>query len=501
MGIQEKRERRELIIVSILFVITLGILVYLFPYSGDDWAWGSSIGVERLETGFKNYNGRYLGNLLVMLLTRSNILRVIVITLTLYGIVILASRFSSAGKINNSNIYLAMVLILFTPRDIWTQSVVWTAGYSNYVISVVLILIYFYYIKKYFEQDSIEKNNKTSLIIFFLGLITTLFMEHITLYSVILGAFVIVFTKIKFKRIYSINISYLLGTVIGTIIMFSNGAYRTIVEGNESYRSIPKSGGFIIEALKSYFTVVYKQLALNNVILNIILATIIILIVIKNYKKLNQNKIKYIIYSNLIIIIGYTTYGIIKSMNPEWSLFLKYTKYFEGIFSIVFYLALISFVFYFIEDKAKKIKLLFLLGSISILVGPLFVVKPIGPRCFFVTYVIFNLIVLELFTYLNISKNISIMKVIFISIISVQFVYMFSIYGYIYKINNERLVVVRTGIELEEKVIKIPELPYKKYVWTGDPFSFWTDRFKLFYEIPKDVEIITVNLKEWNKIK
>lgn len=39
----------------------IAALCWLFPYTGDDWAWGSQIGIERLKSGFANYNGRYVG--------------------------------------------------------------------------------------------------------------------------------------------------------------------------------------------------------------------------------------------------------------------------------------------------------------------------------------------------------------------------------------------------------------------------------------------------------
>lgn len=53
----------------------IAILCYLFPYTGDDWAWGSKIGIDRLNNWFENYNGRYVGNLIVLAMTRSNLFK------------------------------------------------------------------------------------------------------------------------------------------------------------------------------------------------------------------------------------------------------------------------------------------------------------------------------------------------------------------------------------------------------------------------------------------
>ena len=41
------------------------------PFCSDDWAWGASVGAQRLASHFRGYNGRYLGNLLILLLTKS----------------------------------------------------------------------------------------------------------------------------------------------------------------------------------------------------------------------------------------------------------------------------------------------------------------------------------------------------------------------------------------------------------------------------------------------
>ena len=54
------------------------LLCYFFPYSGDDWAWGTQIGIDRLNIWFDNYNGRYAGNLLILAITRSKLLRIII---------------------------------------------------------------------------------------------------------------------------------------------------------------------------------------------------------------------------------------------------------------------------------------------------------------------------------------------------------------------------------------------------------------------------------------
>ena len=62
-------------ILCVLALAALILLAALAPYVDDDWDWGGPGGLERLAQGFADYNGRYLGNVLVLLLTRSRALK------------------------------------------------------------------------------------------------------------------------------------------------------------------------------------------------------------------------------------------------------------------------------------------------------------------------------------------------------------------------------------------------------------------------------------------
>ena len=85
--------KRRLVFYSIGFVFVF-LLSLLFPYSGDDWAWGSQIGLDRLAAHFEAYNGRYVGNLIVLALTRSNVLKALCMSLFIVGIIYMIEKIS-----------------------------------------------------------------------------------------------------------------------------------------------------------------------------------------------------------------------------------------------------------------------------------------------------------------------------------------------------------------------------------------------------------------------
>lgn len=51
-------------------VVAFWLIARHVPAMADDWAWGSKLGTDRLQTWFSGYNGRYMGNVVVILMTR-----------------------------------------------------------------------------------------------------------------------------------------------------------------------------------------------------------------------------------------------------------------------------------------------------------------------------------------------------------------------------------------------------------------------------------------------
>lgn len=489
-----KQKKNKIIIFIVITTIVL-ILTSLFPYSGDDWAWGSSVGLERLRDGFEGYNGRYLGNIAVLLMTRSNIFRIITMTVVLMGIIIIIYRFTN--KNNLTLVILTTMLIFAMPKEIFKQAVVWTSGFSNYVLSTILVLIYIYMIRSIFKKEYFEYGNKNIIVAFLLGISGTLFMENVTIYIVLLSLGVIIYTFLKFKKLYRFTITYAIGSIIGTIIMFSNSAYYNVATNSDNYRAVATSqeSGMIQGMIEAYTNIIHRQLFLNNTILNLCLVAVLLMVV---YKSKVIVKKKFALDFCLLGIIGYNFYSVIKKISPEWQILLRYTKYFEGIISIIYFISLMGFILIYIKDKEKRDKLIFILVSILFLAGPLLVVKPIGSRCFFITYIFFILLINELLDIVVIN-NICFNKGI--SIIScILAIHLISIYLYVFKIDCERIRFVEEQLKSNTKEIVLTELPYPNYLWTDTPTeSVWIDRFKLFHNIPKDVELKVITLKEWHK--
>lgn len=84
-------------IVCLSVLCLLVLLAALMPYVDDDWDWGTQGGLDRLSEGFADYNGRYLGNLHVLLLTRAPLLKALLVGCGLLPFAYRPARAAKAG--------------------------------------------------------------------------------------------------------------------------------------------------------------------------------------------------------------------------------------------------------------------------------------------------------------------------------------------------------------------------------------------------------------------
>ena len=126
------------------------------------------------------------------------------------------------------------------------------------------------------------------------------------------------------------------------------------------------------------------------------------------------------------------------------------------------------------------------------MIAPLLVVTPIGSRCFFAPYVMFIYFAIELYSHFDdVSKErfANYSKVLAV-IVAVGTLFLFYIYGTIYKNQNERVEKAQVDAKNGKTVVEVQELPYKYYVWCSDVYEeTWETRFKLFYDIDQNVKL------------
>lgn len=488
--------RNDKFIYISIFVIML-ILFYFMPYQGDDWEWGGAFGLERLGEFFKDFNGRYLGNLFIVTMSRSMIFRSFVTTSYLFLVVYLIKKVFNFKR--PVELYLVIILLLAMDSTIMSQAIAWSSGFANYVPPVAIFLLVIYINKEMFSNDNYAISNKKCILMLLLGIIGALFVEHMSIYNLCLSIFLIVYNKLKQKKYILANIYYFIGALAGTILMFSNGGYYRVLQHQDEYREVVKSADFFSRIFYGYFGKIYRPYILNAVVLNVILGVIVLIIGV-NFLQKNKVKanVKLTVKTLMFIIGSFNFYNIFRVAFLESYLSsISFIRIVEGVISLIYIVSIILTLFLTIKEDALKRKIFFLIFSTFVMVGPLFFVSPVGSRCFFPVYVFLVGAVVLLFKYIQDNKLIKIDKPYFIrSIMILLFLIIFLIYSSIISVDLQRKSYIKNN--QNEGKLYLPKLPFSNYHWNGNPYDEgFVEKYKDFYGIREEVEVIFLNYEKW----
>lgn len=485
-----KQNSKQLPLLAVYAVIFVALLVLcsLFPYSGDDWAWGSSIGLERLSNWFDNYSGRYAGNLIVLALTRSNVLKTVTMATCLTGIVSLVNKITGNQK---NAVYLISSVMLLMPVPMLRQAVVWTSGFANYTTSIFLMLIYICYVRGIYEDELPKYPIWHAVPMLLLGFVGSMIVEHITIYSLVLGLYVILFVLIKFKKLVASHIAFFVGAVAGALTMFSNSVYHSVATGEDGYRTMGDGGivGTVKRALNAYLNTIMPEGFLDNFVLNVVLAGMCVVLWICVRKFISKKLVRIIGEMSLAVIVMFASLSVMNAVSG-----VKATGFLtkcEGLATLVYIVAMGVFLLVLPLEINKRVKLLFYYLSVGCMIAPLFVVTPIGSRCFFAPYVMMLVLALDIYANVNEEVREKISKALRVTVLTafVAFAFLFYVYFVIHTADVKRVEKAVQDSQTQS-VIEVKRLPYNDYVWCSDvKDKVWKDRFKLFNGIDKSVEI------------
>lgn len=480
---KEQKIKKNKIIKCILMFLLLCIFFYFVPYTDDDLRWGSQTGLHRLQNGFAGYGGRYLGYLIVLGLTRSVVLKVLfmsaVITMMAYLI-----RYITQLQIAP---YIVLLSIMVAPLSLFSSTIGWVSGFSNYVTSICFTLVFIAY-AAYFDRK-VEKQQQGWLIVplSLLGIVNTLLVEHFTIYNVLLGIFVAVAFALKYKHVFIQFAGYIIGTLVGTCWMFSNSAYHRVLNGKDSYRDIGQSIYYSLYEICKYGY-------LDNVVMNIVILIVLLFIVLKlrkNLYKLEQSLVDSCLLINFVYLIA----GVLfKNLFDGTEVVDRKFRLAFVVMTLLSVFAHIMIVMIFAKYHQSFKKILFLLISIIIMDAPFLVVNPVTPRVFFGAYILYTIefciITNELCREMDVCSERNILKFCKMGL-AVGAVFYISIFSSIYKADMERLQDIRKQAAEGKKKVVMYSIPYEQFVHDITLHEKWELKgYKKFYNLPKNLKLI-----------
>lgn len=495
------------VIIS-LFIITF-IILYGSPVNGDDWFFIRYGGVtleniaDKTSRYWHSLNGRVLGNLGSIVFSRYKLVRELVKAIIVFGTILFIFKCNLTEKENKKNIWIIItfILVFSMPKEIYRETYSWMSGFFNYVPPILIILIYIYMVRNIFAKQKIKDQWYKVVVSFTLGLLSQLYIENITIFTLIMSFFLIIWYWVEQNKISHIMLAHFLGSMIGGFIMFSSPTYRQMAQNEYGQRSISLGISDLLRTARANYEIFSLYSIRKEILLLVLISFACIIILYLN----KRNGIKYSMtqqLSGVILIVtpiyAYITSKFANNIYISGSI-LKICL--DGIGWMI-YLLTISYVIYTcVKNISYRNRSIFFLWCALISVAPMLFVQPLGPRCFYISHIFIICVVINLLAYIDdelhiFNDNLICQSVCVIFIFVASFyVYIFGKIGYIDRISLDH---INNEMKKGKSEIILPLFPYDQYI--HEPYA--VDKMGghlYYYKTPEDIQFKYVSYDEWIK--
>lgn len=466
------------------FWVSFAALAYLFPYNGDDWAWGSHVGLHRLHTWFHNYNGRYAGDLVVLFLVRTPWLAPLVmsavVALSLFLVLDLTAHRTPLGYSFAAALFLAM------PRSQWREAVAWLSGFSNYAFATACLLAFLWATKLDWTNRLTRWAAPRRAGILVLAFVSALFVENVTIYLVLASLVAVVALAIGRRRAPWDALCWFLGCAAGAALMFSNSEYRRAQHAGNGYHRVEHAGiGHKLARLSGPMS---RMVFGGNIALEIVLVLVIALAALGVARTGRR-----VLARVMVVLAGFfliATWGVLIVGSRSAGVF----KYVHGLAGLVLLGLLCASAALTVGDRGRRLGVYACSLSVPVLVLPLAFVNPVGPRCFYCTYFVLLVLAGLVFTE-PLPVRMPRLRPALTALASVAAVALFAVYFAVYAIvthaADQRIQRVRAEVAAGATTVHLRPLPFRSYVHDPDPApGRETGRFKAFYHLPKKLRVV-----------
>lgn len=480
----------------VLFLIFYLWMAAQIPYTHDDWDWGTSHGIEQWVNA--TFNARYVGNFFVVIMTRSQILKILIMGfgffLLPYGLAVygVQDRTEQRQAQQLRAFLLGNILLFMMPREIWRQTYGWVSGFANYSVSAVFLLIWIREIRLAFSQESV--NNRTEpaeLLICFAGsFLLQMFLENLAIYTVMLGAFLCGVHYCRNKKVPLKNSLMLLGAILGLVIMFSSRIYGSLWSTGEAvggYRSL--SVGTQYSLMTTVYMLLSQAAILAPLIFEANIVQCLIILGLLSVLLLQKEQRKQDVY-------------VLCTVNALFALLMLYrylsnriTAEFSGFFPLVvngaFFLAVAAETIFLLRGRKAVLGMaLTTWFSVPGVILPLVFTLETGNRLFLTSNVFLILFAVILLSELRDQCRLKKLTM-FLAVASLL---LMCYYGYIYHAigvcKRERDALMARAKEESAVSVTLPHYPNEDYLWAPNPIGEKRqDFFRKFNHLPEGIEI------------
>ncbi len=466
--------QKNTLVYIIIFAIFIIVHCSCLIKTCDDLMWDNIDSLSQMLNSC-NPNGRYFTNILTYFICNSSVLCLIVYTFFMGAFLYFIADILKIGlKQKWMSVLFIGAVFLFSPRFFYVHIFNWISGFTNYVISLVFLLAYIRYCVPIFEKKLLRSSRIMPVILLIDGFLGALCIENITAYNLLFGIFIIVFALVTQKKLYFSNIAYLVGTVVGAVVMMADSNYKHIANEGDSFafRSF-------VTSLSDIYMKVYKEIIPNfsrpYFILHLIIAGCILYLFVKKFGK-SEKKLKYALLS-VIIIVFYAVFSFVVSNGEEIAVLSNAYRSRAIETALTFaYIAALIYMLYILLENGNRVRAMVYLLSTVFVTAPFVVVNAITGRCFFASYIFWCLFAFEL--SVPVLNEIKCLETGFAKNCSLIIISSILGLNLFMDISNKVVDVIRIDyihqqLEDDERQIKLIKLPYQKNCF--DPITLFSE--------------------------
>ncbi|MDR1564415.1 MAG: DUF6056 family protein [Oscillospiraceae bacterium] len=482
----------QFVVLACVFGVSFVLQLFMFPKTGDDFFWGSDLGIDQLHKLFISHNARLFSNTLNILLLRCLPLKALfnaaVITIIVYFLVKLC--FSKA----NIYIYiLAVTLVVLLGSETFIEVIAWQSGFVNYALSAAFDLGFIYFAFDFLKKPEKYANLKTAGLIVAITLPAQFIVETSTFFVVILalGTNLLYFKRTKrfsVPLIVWFAVAFISAVVSVCLLKFY---VQVDFRPTDSLETILVNTPIKQQVLFIFY--VFQYLVLDNLFIFLSLSALIVIFVFRDNAKFYKKLILIatpVVFSSLLVVnaIRHPAY---KRDDLMGTLF---DKLIVGGLMISFLAAIAVFMYCLCKIKSKSIKnKLLAFGAMYVIhIIPIIVVQYASYRVFFLNYLLLSLIIIHFASYMYkegmIKIPLSRIKLCLIPVFLITAVYLF-VYCY-----SSREFYTRQKYILNEAAkgstnIQVHELAFGKYLHSLISDTYYEITYKHYLKINENTTL------------
>lgn len=242
-----RHSKRMLWLVCIMFLAS-AFIAWHVPYTHDDWDWGRPPGIANWLSGV--FNNRYAGSFFIVILTRSHLLKTLVMALAMTALPLVCAKLALGGDSTGDRREALCILTCFVslsmPVITWRQTYGWVSGFANFTLGALFLLSLLALLQHVYHHKP-SPSARSCLGVFLLSVAAQLFSENISAFLPLFLVFSIAVTKCwREKQTFRFFLSALLGTLLGAVVMFSNPMFPELAETGvavQQFRTLTFSPG------------------------------------------------------------------------------------------------------------------------------------------------------------------------------------------------------------------------------------------------------------------